>query len=474
MNDQDQNNDDFSEGFLIKDKSGQLKKVQDDKVVDFKPATQVSQPSVTPVPKKKEQPISTPPPPPTELEKEMISPDQVEPTKPATWPLSPQAPISSSSKAAYIVEPEDEEEIKKHREELAKMTTALPSDLTKTMGTVVNKVIQRHNLSFSEEVMQKRFSKIIESRLKNIRDSIETEEVLTRAKKIGGLGLTPEAASNIIRSVEEEAGKTPELKLQEEPTFKEKKVIPKLEEIPSETGTHEPESMLSSAPPPFIPIPKMAIKVGEKEASPPLPKTMVEEEATVVKPKEKVIKEEKVAVEEQVSPPPAEPVIKPELESKPVPRAEPASTVAQPVEDLYQQTPEDEMAKIAKVRKPESQRPQVVDIKRPASTIGPVEELGEIDLTEFRRLGTNPTAAAEKILEKVYLLEEESWQMRMDGIEAWRHSPVHQLYVATGMQSIESGQTIKEVIQTQSADNKPSLHMEEFKAINDLNSKLIA
>jgi hypothetical protein len=480
MDNQNQNNDDFSEGFLIKDKSGQLKKVQDDKVVDFKSSAPPSPPKVANAPVKKQDKVSVAPLPIIKPKEEITTSDQAEKSRPAAWPVSPPAPVSPSSKADYIIEPEDEEEIKKHGEELKKMVTAAPPDLPTAMSTVINNVIGRHNLRFDDEIKKKRFFTVIESRLKNIRDSIETEEVLIRASKVGGLELAPEIAKNIISAVEEEANKLPELKLKEEPLLEEKKVTSALKDITSETEQvlKESDSMLAPAPPAFIPRPKVSAEEEKKEViSPQSEKAIAEEE--LAKP------EEKIVIEEKKPEPPVESAVKPtpseepreipfKKQAPPVSQSVSTPSVAQPVEELYQRSPEDEMAKMARIRKPEPQRPQVVDIKRPVVAVGPVEELAEIDLKELRRLGTNPKDAAEKILEKVYLLEEESWKIRMDGIKAWQSSPVHHLYLETGRQSIESGKTVEEAIQMLANEKKPHLLIEEFFAINDLNSKLIA
>ena len=145
--------------------------------------------------------------------------------------------------------------------------------------------------------------------------------------------------------------------------------------------------------------------------------------------------------------------------------------VTQNDHELYGQPPE-EMPRITPVRPIDQLRPQMADIKQPTRVVGPVDELGQTDIKEFRRLGTNPQDAAEKIIEKIDLLEEESWPMRMDGIGAWKKSPLSKLYVSIGRESMDTNRIIQEVINQRAQDGKPHVLMEEFLAINDINNKL--
>jgi hypothetical protein len=134
--------------------------------------------------------------------------------------------------------------------------------------------------------------------------------------------------------------------------------------------------------------------------------------------------------------------------------------------------PADEMPRIVQVRMPEQERPQVNDIRQPAKVMGPVEELADIDLDEFRRQGTNPTEAADRILEKIDLLEHDSWTMKIEAIKAWRRSSANQLYIQIGRESMDTNQSVAEVIRKRMQNNQSYLLLDEFLAINSLNSRL--
>jgi hypothetical protein len=433
MADENQNNI-FPGGFLIKDKSGQLKKVQDDKIVDYKPAGSTitpGQPEVTP----KSQPIPGP-----------VRP-QPRPIAP-TSPLAPQPPLSSSPHAAFYFSPEDEEEIKKHAEALkgimAKPKETVTVSDTAAVGSAVKSVIQKNSINFNDEVLNKRFGKVMESFFNDVRTGLETEEVLTRPQKIGGLALAPEVAKKIVDNAIAEADK-----------------IRAAKTSPATTGalsrplktvmTTKPD--LSKVPPDFIPRPQ------PRPAAPPVPPPPSLPSQPL---------KTRVEISQAEEPKMAAPVSQPSLATKfPAPPPPPAPP------SVFEK-PQEQMTNIAYKRTTEPSRPQMVDIKQPIKVVGPVEEMAEIDLAEFRKFSSNPYEAAKRVLEKIQLLQEDSWQMRLDGIKAWKKSETCQLYLALGRESLEGGVGLDNIIKTRKQDNKPYLEREEFLAINELNNNLTA
>ncbi len=102
------------------------------------------------------------------------------------------------------------------------------------------------------------------------------------------------------------------------------------------------------------------------------------------------------------------------------------------------------------------------------NVIGPVDELRIMTLNDFRRLGRNAKDSAQKIYQKIDLLEDESIQIKVAGIKAWKESEVYQDYLSIGQQSIEQGISVGDVI----AKQKNGMTQEEFEAIADLSGKL--
>ncbi len=448
MVDQNQQfSDDFPSGFLVKDKTGKFKKVQEDTVVDvtraprqatpFEPRRNFTVPAYeSQKPKPMSQPISAP------LPQPMPSTPTV-----AAWKPVPAAPITVASAGDLDLEPEELAEIQQHAENIKQFNPpAVQQDAAPSLVSIITGVAVANSLQFENEIYRKRFEKIMESRVRNIRSGIETREILTRAKKVGGLELPPDAAERVTSSIEQQAASHPEFQAAPAPRV-DTQPLPRLDQSVSTT-----EPAVPNAPPSFIPIPKVMQRVLPPAAATPAPQPPQPSQAAV----------------------PQSPTAQPEIPVPTIPPQPARPVVPLPqVEDLYQKPVELEMSRIARSRQPELDRPQMVDIRLPVTAVGPIEELGQVDLKEFRRLGNSPEESAEKILEKVFLLEEESWQVKMDGIKAWQRSPVHSMYVDLGLESVRSGRTIDEVIQSLAQGDKPHLIKQEFLAINNLNSMLI-
>jgi len=112
------------------------------------------------------------------------------------------------------------------------------------------------------------------------------------------------------------------------------------------------------------------------------------------------------------------------------------------------------------------------DVKYVPKLMGPVDELREMDLVNFRRLSTDPRGAVNKINDKIQFLESESYSQRLAGIHAWRQSPVNKMYLQAGAESMDGEGHIKDVLRLKNKNNNNFLNEEEMEAIMELNKKL--
>lgn len=103
---------------------------------------------------------------------------------------------------------------------------------------------------------------------------------------------------------------------------------------------------------------------------------------------------------------------------------------------------------------------------------GPVAELEALTLENFRRLGADSREVVERLADKIKVLEHDSFTKKAQGIEAWRRSETHQLYLQIGLESMQSGQDVSQLINQKQKTGQKTLTMEEFIAISDLNKKL--
>lgn len=118
------------------------------------------------------------------------------------------------------------------------------------------------------------------------------------------------------------------------------------------------------------------------------------------------------------------------------------------------------------------ERSQMVDTRTQKRLIGPVDELQLMTLTDFRRISDNVQQRVSKLIEKVELLEEDSYIDRIKGIEAWRGSEVNSLYIQMGYEALIQGKTIEMIIEERANNKKPHLTLEEFFALGELNKHL--
>jgi len=121
----------------------------------------------------------------------------------------------------------------------------------------------------------------------------------------------------------------------------------------------------------------------------------------------------------------------------------------------------------------QSSRPILNDITPPARKLaGPIDELQNLTLEEFRRLSSDPKEAKLKIKDKIDLLEEQGMGQKILGIKAWHSSPVSRLYLEMTKAALLSSKTIEDISAERSRLNQETLSSTEVKAINELNGSL--
>lgn len=85
------------------------------------------------------------------------------------------------------------------------------------------------------------------------------------------------------------------------------------------------------------------------------------------------------------------------------------------------------------------QKQVVDDIVLPQTLVSPTEELGNFRPIDFRRLSPKPALAASKIKDKINLLREDSFESYLNGIKAWRSSPIYRIYLNMLKFALQSG-----------------------------------
>jgi hypothetical protein len=120
----------------------------------------------------------------------------------------------------------------------------------------------------------------------------------------------------------------------------------------------------------------------------------------------------------------------------------------------------------------QGKKPAVNDVLPQRRLVGPIEELSGFDLISFRRLSKDPEAAIKKIIDKIDLLENQSYAKKLEGIKAWLASPLNKMYVDLSRKALVSGKPIEQVIAAEEAEKKTVPNPQEVLAIMKMNQRL--
>lgn len=275
-------------------------------------------------------------------------------------------------------------------------------------------IVEKSKLELFDQEQVKRFKNIIRSRLKGARDQIQTKQMLIGPDSFGGLGVSPETADRILAIISQES----------------EKLNGRLrDEVSSEpfSDLHSEIKQILTQPSSLAPEPKE-----------------IERPKMVFKPVvDAPLKPEEIKL----------PEIKP-VEIKKEPSITEPPQVSRPIMNTNYS------------------KPRIEDVKFRPKLTGPVEEIRTMTLADFRRLAPTAEGIIDKIMEKIDLLEEESFSKRIEGIKAWKESEVNRIYLELGEESMENKKPIAEIIKERQQLNQPTLTEEEVENIIELNQKL--
>ena len=378
-----------------------------------------------------------------------------------------QIPGKFGSKKGDSVMPEDEHEADAIRARvLPHIVTESLFDLGESIKKGIETVFTTYGAtlpSFTKD----RFRAIITSRLKDIRDQAETEDLLVRDVAKGGMGFGSDLAERVLRAIEEQVkiihNKRDETVKSEKDAFVKQTIVNTYtkDESRKKGDIEELDRMYSSL------TGKVAQNTAQNPPATPMPQTP----APIPKPP--------VVGTAPVAPKPApniaipKPAVSPVVPlTPPKPFVAPAPTpVAPPPTYKMPTTP---LPSVAPSTLPGTRMQDVRPVSAAARLTGPAEELKNMTLIDFRRLSTDPVEACRKINDKLDILEEHSYSRRIEGVQAWLQSPVNKLYLQVITSAFRTGKPISNVIGENQAANRETLTEREVRAIMDLNKGLKA
>ncbi|MDP3941803.1 MAG: hypothetical protein Q8Q49_05865 [bacterium] len=164
---------------------------------------------------------------------------------------------------------------------------------------------------------------------------------------------------------------------------------------------------------------------------------------------------------------PVKPSFSPSVNKPATPPASSGNVPIQPV----RQSPTREIP-IRQGGTPSVYRVPLNDVKVAPRLMDGIEELRSFTLKDFRRLSSDPQMAVKSVYQKIKLLEKDSASKKVAGINAWKESEVHRLYATIGQESFGTGKRIGDIMTARATQNKPNLSEAEFDALMELNEML--
>ncbi|MBI5467465.1 MAG: hypothetical protein HY975_04645 [Candidatus Kerfeldbacteria bacterium] len=355
---------------------------------------------------------STPPP-------STLTKPQVVLPPPSPAPAAPTGSVAPTQ--AYS--DDDAREIAHQAERIKALT---PSQSTQDFDELARSVLKQQNLAFSDDLLNRRAVAIIKARLKDIRKTEQTKDMLSRDPKIGGLGLDPDLAGIVAEAAEHEAKQLKERGMLVAPEPVEPPLVPVVPMVTQER------------PAPMPPLQRV-------EPATPAPGPVIPNVTEVGRPSRPIIRPADI--------PPPPPLTPPAKSVPPTPvKPLPPTTVVQPMRG--------------------ADRPTMSDIRRPTKTLGPAEEIKSMTISDFRRLGQGAADSAKKLHEKFQHLQRESFGLWAEAVAGWRQSDIYQLYLSMGRESLERGVPISQIITDRGRSGQPYLSEHEFLTISDFNRQL--
>lgn len=368
-------------------------------------------------------------------------------------------PEMSKGVAELVFSPADEAEISAAEKKLPKISGGVkPAEISKIIGNILGE-----SGIVLEPIDRKKLENILLTHFLDIRDSFEMRDTLSAMRGPGGLNLTEEQISKLLSVAKNKIGGREAERRGEAVALAEKGI--EEEKLKANLAGEEVLKTVKSK------IDERWQQITEKTDVAPIevpaeliaPPAAIQAKISTIAPSRPAAVSEKQAAQVPV----------PEIGKKPLRLAgDIPLAIRGPVVPGEEPKPL-EIFKTAtsparRPAAPPDNRPRLDDVKYVPKLVGPIEELREMTLIDFRRLDKNPEMATAKIKEKMRLLEKESITKKIAGIKAWQESEVSKLYLEISRESLMKGVPATQAISSRVSSGQPSLTEAEYQAIMSL------
>ncbi|GEM_PF-2718770 len=365
-----------------------------------------------PVPPKPAPPLVKPPvPTTTSPAKPAVPPAPKRPAPPA--PARPAAPFNP---AADLLAKEDEEEVARHAAKAEAVRAAEPP--TGSLEADVTAVVQASGLTDAEQ--KKQLAKIVEARLRDVRDAYGTRAEIERL-----VGVKGRALADLMERLESVAYER--RRLAEEKARQDK-------------AAH---------------VDRQAARRTQGDA---------------VRAKEEQLLARRYA--ELTGKAPAQPVGAIGARATAAVSADAAISQAAKRIDADKVKTAVSATRPSAPRPPSGARPHMQDVRPVQRLSGPADELRLLTLADFRRLSKDPAAAATKVMDKADLLRQQGDDQWIAAVKAWRASPLNAWYVAATREALSTGTDVRSLSAAKRAAGADVPTDAELDAVIRLNAQL--
>jgi hypothetical protein len=329
----------------------------------------------------------------------------------------------------------EDEEIERMKGTMQKPTVDASSELGKSVAATLDRLSYKP----TDEYLAKRLQSNVSSRLRDVRGQIEFRQLLMRPVKVGGLGLEAAQADEVASQVERSYKEFHDTIESEE----KRKITQQLED--QKHKIEERRGRESEEHAKWFEEKIRSRKAGETETqqtADAMRKLMSVGPVSPIDMKETRLETAKFG-----------PLI-------PADAAKPTGIKVSP--------PTAEIAKAAAAAKP------TLDAVKYAGPqlMGLVGELKTLTVAEFRRMAKDPQAAAQKILQKIETLGQESFEKRVDGMRSFQGSPLQAAYMALVTESFRTAKPVAALAEEKRAAGQDTLSPDEIAAVMKINSAL--
>lgn len=289
---------------------------------------------------------------------------------------------------------------------------------------VVDEICKQDIFSFDDPNLTNRCRKLVESRVRGVRNAMATREQLERPIEKGGMGLKGRNLADTLQVLEE-------------------RVDAYQKQIKDQQQKQRAQKQSSSS---------QTAQEREKKETQLMSKRYVE--LTGKMPKERVA---------PVSPPSTR--VSAAISAHHEQQQRESKIDGEKVRQVVQ-------ASQAKPSTKPSSKPTMAEVTFAKKLAGPVDELRMMNLVEFRRLAKDPAEAIVRVCDKVHLLQEQGYEKKIEAIQAWRSSPLHVRYMDLTRQAVLTGVSVFELLQQRRTSGEDVFTDEELRSIMKLNDTL--